>query len=88
MKSALPESALVYAQLQTSLPFSKLFVQARCLARCNGASCELVHFCDICESSFREIIEHYCRSADTYIIASYTRRALKQTGTIADVSAV
>lgn len=55
-------------------------MQAACLARCNGASCELIFYKDVKEEEFRRQVEQHCLTPDKHIILSYNRQAFQQTG--------
>lgn len=53
-----------------------------CLAQCNGADVTLHFATDITEQAFREDVSAVCsdRSGEFVIIASYSRKGLRQTG--------
>eukprot|EP00195_Chlamydomonas_chlamydogama_P013755 CAMPEP_0202897002 /NCGR_PEP_ID=MMETSP1392-20130828/5876_1 /ASSEMBLY_ACC=CAM_ASM_000868 /TAXON_ID=225041 /ORGANISM="Chlamydomonas chlamydogama, Strain SAG 11-48b" /LENGTH=434 /DNA_ID=CAMNT_0049582539 /DNA_START=419 /DNA_END=1723 /DNA_ORIENTATION=- len=54
--------------------------QAACLARCNGAHCEMKHHGTFGLEEFREQVEDACRCENHHMIVSYSRKVLQQTG--------
>lgn len=60
--------------------------QAACLARCNGARCQVVPFNASSLEGFRESVHSACKSGLRHIVASYSRKQFLQTGVFAPAS--
>jgi len=64
--------------------YGTTFSQIACLIRCNGAHADLAFASNSSVEDFREKVKEVCGNTGAnrqYIIASYDRRVLKQTGT-------
>jgi hypothetical protein len=51
-----------------------------CLARCNGATCNMIRSSDSTEEEFRNVIKDISKRSDQHVVVSYLRSALGQTG--------
>jgi glutathione gamma-glutamylcysteinyltransferase len=56
------------------------FRQLACLGRCNGAEIDAEYASDASEARFREEVRRICRQTEEFLIVSYSRGALNQTG--------